>query len=98
MQFAVEICAECATLLRVVPDENRRSNAANEKMTNENIDSEMKVLCDLLLLSDNIYRMCHKPCGTMTDADLADVGETIDIISTLWRESNLSVTAVKHTL
>ena len=40
--------------------------------------------------------MCHQHCGTVTDAGLDDVGETIDIFSRLWRESNLSVTVKAH--
>ena len=76
--------------------DHRRSNDNHEKMTNDDIYSGMNVLHDMLLLSDNIYSMCHQHCGTVTDAGLDDVGETIDIFSKLWRESNLSVTVKAH--
>ena len=71
MQFSVEICAECTALIKEVPDENRRPNGKHGKISNEDIYAKMKMLQNILLLSNIIYIMCQKPCGTMADADLA---------------------------
>ena len=73
LQFSVKISSECTEFIKELPDENQRPNGEHRNMSNEYIDSKMKMLKYIILLSYIIYRMCHKPCGTMTGVNLSHV-------------------------
>ena len=65
-------------------------------MTDEDITSSFDTFRDILLLCDSLYSACHRPYGSMSNADLTDAKETIQILSALWRLVKLSVTVKAH--
>jgi len=93
MEHAEMICADTYDLLREIPVDSRRNT-----ISDEDLKSRMDKFQDLLILADCMYSFCRKECGTMTNADLVLVGDTITQFSNLWRSSGMSVTPKAHTI
>ena len=98
MQNSDKIYAERYDFLKEVPVQSRRKiQYRNDTvMTDEDITSSFEKNYGILLLCDSLYSACHRPCGSMTNADLTDAKETIQMLSVLWRLEKLSVTVKAH--
>ena len=98
MQNSDKIYAERYDLLKEVPVQScSKIQYRNDTvMTDEDITSSFDKFRNILLLCDSLYSACHRPCGSMTNADLTDAKETIKMLSALWRLEKLSVTVKAH--
>ena len=67
-----------------------------EATSDVNTDKILVFLNDILIIADIIFSICHIPDSYLTDTELDDAEETIEIMSRLWQEAELSVTVKAH--
>ena len=95
MEHAKKLLDEISDLFKSCGDRRKTKNET-EAMSDEDIEKQIGTFADLLVFADTIYSTCHRPAGTLTDEELEDVHETIEIFSKMWRVAGLSITIKAH--